>query len=76
MKLPRHKAAQYVDFYVHILQKHHETLFLEIDSPDFITVASGSNFLIVFIVPEKLLPPCVTNGIIVFPEKSYSSKNE
>jgi hypothetical protein len=46
------------------------------ESPSVITVAFGSNFCIVLIVPEKQLPFAELNGIIVFPEKSYSSKKE
>ena len=37
-------------------------------------VAFGSSSLIVCRISEKPLPPEVENGMIVFPEKSYSSK--
>ena len=44
-------------------------------NPSSTTVASGSSSLIVSIVPEKRLPLWTLNGMIVLPEKSYSSKS-
>ena len=43
-------------------------------NPSVTTVASGSSFAIVSIVPEKRLPLWELKGMMVFPEKSYSSK--
>lgn len=42
--------------------------------PSSMTVAPGSNSLMVPIVPEKRLPLWTLKGTMVLPVKSYSSK--
>ena len=44
------------------------------DSPLRI-VALGQSWARSFLLWPKLLPSCIKNGRIVFPEKSYSSRN-
>ena len=52
------------------------TSFLEMLIPFLSTAARGCSFAIVSTVPEKPLPPWVTNGMTLLPERSAFSKKE
>lgn len=51
------------------------TLLREVLKPSTM-VASGYRPAMSAMVPDHPLPPCEENGMMVFPEKSYLSKNE